>query len=326
MGRNALLAVFALAVAVLVALAFVGCHSDSSSDTTAADIVSPSQAGSQGDFNGNGAPDVTDAVRILRIIVALDPPNALADCNCDGETTVSDAILLLRCVVGLDDWPLVCGADVPLGPVRMVQPGDTWDYAVTGHTTADGGGVTPFTPTNGYFTLSEDEVDLGFDAADTVRALTMHWDVGYPDGARVEHWVMALAQLASGELRFYGISVGEGEPDYAVVDNANHYFPLAEVTTPGAVTEWDGQVAIDGLDWANTAAATYQREGIETIEVNGVAYECYRGAMTMELGFDVSFTAWINPAVGFVRVIFELPVLNAVETQQLDLQSTSFDV
>lgn len=323
MGRNALLAIFALAVAVLVALAFVGCHSDSSSDTTAADIVSPSQAGSQGDFNENGTPDVTDAVALLRIIVGLDPANELADCNCDGQTTISDAILLLRCVVGLDDWPLVCGADVPLGSVRTIQPGDRWEYAVTGSYTPDGGAPVPATATNGYWELSAEEIDLGFETDDAVHALTTHWDVGHPNGAYVEHWVVAVAQTAAGALRFYGLSGGEGEPFFDTVATPERYHEFAEVLNPGSYEHWETSFPM--TNWEDGYSGSYDAEGIEVIEVNGVTYECYKGSLTMNIGFEMPIDAWLNPRVGGVRLIFHVPEQNASSTQQLDLQSFNFE-
>ena len=324
MGRNALLALFALAVAVLVAPALVGCHSDSSSDTTAvvaADGVSPSQGGSQGDFNGNGTPDVTDAVALLRIIVGLDPANALADCDCDSVTAITDAVLLLRCIVGLSDWPLTC-VDVPLGPVRTLQPGDRWEYAVTGSYTPNGGAPIPNTPANGYWELSADELNLGFETQDTVRALTTHWDVGHPNGAYVEHWVVAVAQTALGALRFYGLSGGEGEPFFDTVATAERYHEFAEVLNPGSYQHWETSFPM--ANWQDGYAGSYDAEGIEVIEVNGVTYECYKGSLTMNIGFETAIDAWLNPRVGGVRIIFHVPEWNGSSTQQLDLQSTSF--
>jgi hypothetical protein len=136
MTNRMLMAGLTIVAVLIAATAFVGCHSEATSTGSAVatsstdSSVVPSQGGSQGDFNGNGTPDVTDAVALLRIIVGLDPANALADCDCDSVTAITDAVLLLRCIVGLSDWPLTC-VDVPLGPVRMIQPGDRWEYAVT---------------------------------------------------------------------------------------------------------------------------------------------------------------------------------------------------
>ena len=50
---------------------------------------------------------VGDAIKILRIVVALDTTDrAIADANRSGATDVGDAIKVLRCVVRLDDWPI----------------------------------------------------------------------------------------------------------------------------------------------------------------------------------------------------------------------------
>ena len=324
MGRSALLAVSALAAAGLMALALVGCHSDSSSDTAAAGVVSPSQAGSQGDFNGNGNPDVTDAVALLRIIVGLDPANALADCDCDGQTTITDAVLLLRCIVGLSEWPLTC-IDVPLGPVRTLQPGDRWEYAVTGSYTPDGGAPVPNTPANGYWELSAEEIDLGFETEDEVHALTTHWDVGHPDGAYVEHWVVAVAQTALGALRFYGLSSGEGPANFDLVSTQERYHQFAEVLNPGSYEHWE--TSFPGTFNASGYAGSYDAEGIEVLEVNGVTYECYKGSLTMNADwgdFAMEIDGWANPRVGGVRIIFHVPEWNGSSTQQLDLQSTNF--
>ena len=58
---------------------------------------------------------VGDAIRILRIVVGLDPDDECADANENGSTDVGDAIKVLRCVVGLDAWPIgECGG----GPIE----------------------------------------------------------------------------------------------------------------------------------------------------------------------------------------------------------------
>ncbi len=103
-----------LAFLVVSGLLFlVGCHgggddvAPSSSSSMVA--VEPSQEELLGDLNGNGLPDVSDAIGILRIVVGLDPDNPLADCDQDGATGVADAIMVLRCVVGLAPWPIGSG-------------------------------------------------------------------------------------------------------------------------------------------------------------------------------------------------------------------------
>lgn len=70
-------------------------------------MISPAQQGElYGDLDGDEQPGVGDAIKILRIVVALDPENVLADANRNGGTDVGDAIKVLRCVVGLDSWPI----------------------------------------------------------------------------------------------------------------------------------------------------------------------------------------------------------------------------
>ncbi len=117
----------ALAVMLVVVSSIVGCgggKSDLAQSASAEDAVSVSQAALRGDLNGNGLPDITDAVGILRIIVGLDPANALADCDCDGATGITDAIALLRCLVGLDEWPIACGEMIgPDGQTLVWVPG-----------------------------------------------------------------------------------------------------------------------------------------------------------------------------------------------------------
>ncbi len=100
----------ALIVVLLLAIGLSGCHSGAER-TVAPTAIAPaaavvSQSGLLGDLNGNGTPDVADAIGILRIVVGLDAGNPLADCDGDGGAGVGDAIALLRCVVGLADWPI----------------------------------------------------------------------------------------------------------------------------------------------------------------------------------------------------------------------------
>ena len=104
-------------IAFVFVAGIVGCHSgapggDGPPAEAAAVLL---QAGLRGDLNGSGTADVADGIGILRIVVGLDPENALADCTFDGLTGVADAIALLRCVVGLDPWPIGGGAEM-VGP------------------------------------------------------------------------------------------------------------------------------------------------------------------------------------------------------------------
>ena len=122
-----------LYAALLVCTAFVwlvGCHGGSDQAALDAAVVSSTQTGSEreggvrtaeaqllGDMDGDGAPGVSDAIAILRIVVGIDPDSPVADANRNGGTDVGDAILVLRCVVGLDEWPL---GDMPSGTITVI--------------------------------------------------------------------------------------------------------------------------------------------------------------------------------------------------------------
>lgn len=97
-----------LLIATVSAFVVGGCSSGSDIHLqSAATMVRLSDVSAlRGDLDGNGNPDVGDAIAILRIVVQLAPPNPLADCNGDGSPGVADAIMVLRCVVGLAQWPL----------------------------------------------------------------------------------------------------------------------------------------------------------------------------------------------------------------------------
>ncbi len=77
--------------------------------------VSPTQGRLLGDLDDDGEASVGDAIRILRMVVGLDPDDECADANLNGTTDVGDAIKVLRCVVGLDTWPIGGGA-ATIGP------------------------------------------------------------------------------------------------------------------------------------------------------------------------------------------------------------------
>ena len=86
-----------------------------SSSAPSAQAVSPAQTQFLGDMDDDGEASVGDAIKILRIVVGLDPDDDCADANQNGSTDVGDAIKVLRCVVGLDDWP-IGGAAQTIGP------------------------------------------------------------------------------------------------------------------------------------------------------------------------------------------------------------------
>ncbi len=121
-------------VSLTLVAGIAGCHSEGGGSAIPAAVspssIAPSQGGLRGDLNGSGTPDITDAVGILRIIVALDPANALADCDCDGLTGITDAIALLRCLVGLAEWPIVC--ECPPGEETIGPDGQTFVWVPGG--------------------------------------------------------------------------------------------------------------------------------------------------------------------------------------------------
>ena len=97
---------------LLAVITLAGCHSGEPTDALAAGatpLCAPCQAGLRGDLNGNGNPDITDAVGILRIIVGLDPANALAECDCDGATAnTSMALNRIACTASDGRPVMVC--------------------------------------------------------------------------------------------------------------------------------------------------------------------------------------------------------------------------
>ncbi len=99
-----------------------------------ASVVGPAQDSSLlGDMDNDGEPSVGDAIRILRIVVGLDPDDPCADANKNGGTDVGDGRKVLRCVVGLDDGPIgECGLDARI--VGIWRATAAW---VNGATTAD---------------------------------------------------------------------------------------------------------------------------------------------------------------------------------------------
>ena len=111
----------AVLLGIVLALSLIGCsgsgENDGKSQTATSSVrsaqaVSPSQARLLGDLDDDDDPSVGDAIRILRIVVGLDPEDPCADANENGSTDVGDAIKVLRCVVGLDTWPIgECGGD-----------------------------------------------------------------------------------------------------------------------------------------------------------------------------------------------------------------------
>jgi len=115
-----------LLVIALFAVTVSGCGGGSSRAPQAvapaqhrapSDVVYPADTYLLGDMDGDGQPSVSDAIKILRIVVGLDDPDPRADVNQDGSTDIGDAIKVLRCVVGLDTWPIATGVDPDGGTV-----------------------------------------------------------------------------------------------------------------------------------------------------------------------------------------------------------------
>ena len=116
-----------LALACIVVVNLLGCGggarpsrrtSEAATPVRPAATVFPSASAYLGDLDGDGNPTVGDAIRILRIVVSLDPDDPCADANQNGSTDVGDAIKVLRCVVGLDQWPIgSCAARTISGTV-----------------------------------------------------------------------------------------------------------------------------------------------------------------------------------------------------------------
>jgi DNA-binding beta-propeller fold protein YncE len=109
---------------IILVLSLLGCSGSGdkagprtgTSSVRSAEAVSLAQSGLLGDLDGDGAASVGDAIRVLRIVVGLDPDDECADANENGSTDVGDAIKVLRCVVGLDDWPIgECGGPIEGG-------------------------------------------------------------------------------------------------------------------------------------------------------------------------------------------------------------------
>ncbi len=120
-GDQACLVVAAAALVLLFLMLVPGCGGEGDDVSGAAgrqNAAAHGAVGTQaignlvGDLMGTGNPEVGSAIRILRVVVGLDPqPDADElwqwNCNNSGGVEVGDAISLLRCVVGFDPWPIV---------------------------------------------------------------------------------------------------------------------------------------------------------------------------------------------------------------------------
>ena len=112
----------------------------------------PAQVQYLGDLDGDGRPTVGDAIKILRIVVGLDPYKPHADANQNGGTDVGDAIKVLRCVVGLDEWPIAVEACSISGKVKTWDThAGLWAATIFAEETAQ----RVRTDTDGNYTISE---------------------------------------------------------------------------------------------------------------------------------------------------------------------------
>ncbi len=114
------------------------------------------QQGLIGDLMGTGLPEIGSAMRILRVVVQMDPPPAQGelwkwDCDSSGagspvvaDVGIADAIKVLRCVVGLDLWPIGGGGGAASSVAVSVDPsvidvvaGQQWQFTALVSGTAD---------------------------------------------------------------------------------------------------------------------------------------------------------------------------------------------
>ena len=131
-----------IVVLVTAVALVVGCGGGSSGPSTpqavrpvqpaaSSGAVVPAQGRLLGDLDNDGNPTVGDAIKILRIVVALDPDDPCADANQNGSADVGDAIKVLRCVVSLDTWPIGECLGGPSPDLTGGPTGDTTDTTPT---------------------------------------------------------------------------------------------------------------------------------------------------------------------------------------------------
>jgi hypothetical protein len=79
---------------------------DDSGGVVVQTVPVPSGTALLGDMNGDGRLNIADAVAMLRLLIAPNPPPpdavATGDLNGDGRLTIADVVLLLRRILGLD--------------------------------------------------------------------------------------------------------------------------------------------------------------------------------------------------------------------------------
>lgn len=211
-------------------------------------------------------------------------------------------------------------ADVPLGPMRALQTGDTWNYRCTGVVRPAGGGADiPLTPTNGTWSIEPNTIAIG--GVQDALVIAMDWPVGHPNGEYQEAWRIALVQGPGGTMRIHGLTPFSGDPLNPSIGNPP-YLEGPDAGNLAGLGQWQDEVDFDPF---GDLAMSITGVGVEVIAVAGTTYECYRWNMVYNYGnFPIQIAAWVNPAVGFVRVTFTFDEPPGTTIETLDLQSTSF--
>lgn len=253
----------------------------------------------------------TTTVTLIGIVALAGVIVLLAGCDGDGLLSAGGQ-------GGGPPAPGPGGADVPLGPIRTLQAGDTWNYAVTGVLTPNGGAPQALAPANGRWSWSTNAIT--FNGVDDVWVLNLAWPVNHPAGAYNEDWRMAIKQMPDGTLRLYGLGGGGGDP----VPFVNP--PYVELLRPETVAVGQRWTMEADPGTPNAISADFLSEGTEVIDAGGTTYECYRFSGVWGLGnFPINVKIWINPSVGIVRVTFTYDEFQGTTELTLTLQNTSFN-
>lgn len=226
-----------LVVLIAVILAWAGCGGGGHRAVTTTDPstsgvrptasypaeVAPADCGGLlGDMDGDGNAGVGDAIKILRIVVGLDPDDPCADANQNGSTDVGDAIKVLRCVVGLDPWPIGGGT------------GATTVYVVDNPPTGSHDHFRELTDAVTYLKNNVPAGELGTVVIQTNRELVVDsLSFGYDLGIEVDQGYTGriagpgaapLVINAAGALNLGGFTISNAG---GVVFNANRRIELA---------------------------------------------------------------------------------------------------